>query len=139
MKGLETVYNVLGIALVILALVLFIVEILPSIISSIVEIFTRASGESLAHEISGLLTISGSSAYAIEITYELPKEFSYTISASSRILTVKPTFNVKYAEKSSGSAAFATDFQDFKFDNPSSLLIEKRMKNGVSEYVVKPQ
>ena len=132
MKG-ATTSEIVGIMLVIAVTFAFFVLIFPNILSIIVEGFSKAAAENVARQLSGLITISGSSAYKIKIDYTPTKEHTYKIEIKSRTIKVSPEKLPRYAEKASSTQSFAVDLNEYKGNNINHFTIEKNFE-GESIY-----
>ena len=128
--------DMVTIMLVILTIFAFFTLIMPGILSMITEAFSKSSGEAVARQLSGLITISGASAHEIKIDYIPTKEFVYKISIKDRSIKVTPRFKVSYAEKASSTQQFAIGLNNFDQDDVNHFVVEKNF-DGASNYVFK--
>ena len=133
MKG-AVLSDIVGVMLIIVAMFLTFTQIIPKIISTIGESFSRASGENVARQVSGLITVSGAAPHEIQIDYIQTKEHTYNVEIISRTIKVTPNFKVPYAEKASSTQPFGIDLQDYKEDNVNHFIIQKKFY-GESTYV----
>ncbi|MEM3393665.1 MAG: hypothetical protein QXY79_01295 [Candidatus Methanomethylicia archaeon] len=129
--GAET--SIIGIVVVMLTTVALFIWASKEIFNFITQIFSEASAFNVATQLSNLMTVSGSS-YFSEIIYTPTKDITYNIQIKSRLLKIKPNFDVPYAEKSSSVQPFATNFSDYSFSNVNSFTIIKRIVGDEFEY-----
>jgi hypothetical protein len=125
MKGSITITDTIGILGVIGIVILFMVQIMPTLLQTMVVFFSKASAETVSRQLSNLITVSGAAPYRAEIKYFPAKEALYKISISSRTIEVVPYFKNAYAEKSSSTQPFAVGLNDGDYDNVNSFLIKK--------------
>ena len=126
--------NIVGIMLVIVVLFVFFTYEVPKIISVVMESFSKASGEGVARQVSGLITVSGAATREIDIDYIPTREHVYDVVVKMRTIKVTPKFTVPYAEKASSTQPFAVNLQDYEEDNVNHFIIEKNF-DGASIYV----
>ena len=132
MKGtVET--SMIGILGVILATVILFVWASHEIFSFISQTFSEASAENVARQLSSFMTVSGAS-YMSRISYTPTKKVTYNIQIKSRVLNIAPNFNVPYAEKSSSTHTFATNFSDYSISDVNFFNITKRIVAGEEKY-----
>lgn len=134
MKGSITITDTIGMLAMVILLVVFIAQIIPQILSVIIDNFSKTSGEHVARQLSNLITISGSAAYKAELNYIPSKDVVYKVFISSRTLKVTPKFTVAYADKSSSIQPFAVDLEDQDYVDVNSFIIRKEFVDGESEY-----
>jgi hypothetical protein len=134
MKGSITITDTIGILAIVIILVVFISKILPSFLSILVDNFSKASAESVARQLSNLITISGAATYKIEIKYTPPKDVDYDVLIDSRTVKVTPKFKVSYAEKSSSTQPFAVNLPNQEYKGVNSFLVREELVNGGFKY-----
>jgi hypothetical protein len=135
MKGAIT-SEIIGFMLVILTLILFFTVALPKYLFTLLELFGRTSAENVARQLAGLITVSGSSPYKINIDYLPSKDVSYSFEIKNRNIIIKPEFKVSYAEKASSTQPFAVDLVDYGQENVNHFFISKKF-DGESSYEFK--
>jgi hypothetical protein len=134
MKGSITITDTIGIVTVAIMMVGFITQLFPQILSIIADNFFKASAESVARQLSNLITVSGAATYKIEIRYTPTKDVDYRISIVSRMINVMPKFKVSYADKSSSTQPFAVNLQNQEHEDVNSFLIKKELIDRESRY-----
>jgi len=144
MKGSITISDTIGTIGIIGLILLFITQIIPGMLSVIVEKFSSYSAENVARQLSNLITVSGSATHKIEIVYgekaEVPSDYQkteevlYKIQIGSRTIKVIPKFKVNYAEKSSSTQYFAVNLPSEEYTDVNSFLIKKEILDGESTY-----
>jgi hypothetical protein len=133
MKAIAT-SDTIGIVLVIFVLFLFFSQVFPKLISVITDNFSKASGENVARQLSGLITVSGAATYKIKIDYVPTTDHTYNIFMKDRTVKVTPIFTVNYAEKASSTQRFAVGLNDYEQEKVNHFVVEKNF-DGVSTYV----
>lgn len=126
--------DTIGIVFGIFVLFLFFSQVFPKVISVITDNFSEASGENVARQLSGLITVSGAATYKIKIDYTPTTDHTYNILMEGRTVKVTPIFTVNYAEKASSTQPFAVDLNDYKQDGVNHFVVEKNF-DGESTYV----
>jgi hypothetical protein len=135
MKGAVT-SEVVGFALITLTIITFLTVILPKYLSTLIELFSKTSAENVARQLAGLITVSGSTPYKINIEYFPSKDVSYTIEIKNRNIMVKPEFKISYTEKASSIQPFAVNLIEYGERNVNRFFINKRL-DGESSYEFK--
>ncbi|MEM5853173.1 MAG: hypothetical protein QXG39_00925 [Candidatus Aenigmatarchaeota archaeon] len=133
MKGVVT-SDIIGIMLLILTVIVFFTIIFPKFLSEMIELFGKTSAESVARQLSGFITISGSAPNEIKIEFFPSRDVTYSFSIKERNIMIKPEFKVEYMEKASSSQPFAVELIEQEQRNVNHFFIEKRFE-GVSNYV----
>jgi hypothetical protein len=128
--------EIVGIMLVVLVEFVFFTQVVPRILSVIVESFSKASAENVARQVSGLITVSGAATREIKIDYIPTREHVYDVAVKTRTIKVVPKFTVPYAEKASSTQPFAVGLQDYEEENVNHFIIEKNF-DGASAHVFK--
>jgi hypothetical protein len=123
----------LGIVLVIFLTFVTVAAMLPKLLELIIQAISLTSGESVARQLSGLITISGAAPYKIEINHTIEK-VKYDVDIQTRTILVKPKYKVPYAEKSRGIEPFAIPLQDKSYKDVNSFTILKELVGGKSQY-----
>lgn len=144
MKGSITISDMIGIVGIIIAVMVFVTQIMPTLLSVIIDTFSKTSAENVARQLSNLITVSGAAPHRAEINYEMKahllssykssSEVLYQVSIKSKTIKVTPEFKVAYAEKSSSIQPFAVSLADKDFKDVNSFFIEKNFLNGESSY-----
>lgn len=136
MKALVT-SDVIGIMLVIISIFVFFTQVMPRMLSLIIDNFSRAAAENVARQLSGLITSSGASTGRIEINYIPTKSVEYKIIIIGRTVKIIPKFKAAYAEKASSTQPFAVALRDYEEENVNHFIVEKDFVGGLSNYVFK--
>ena len=134
MKASITVTDMIGVLGVVVIVIVFVTQIFPTILSTIIESFSKSSAENVARQLSNLITVSGSAPHRVEITYAPEKNILYDIFIGSRALGAVPKIKVAYAEKASSIQPFAVNLSDDEYVDVNSFLIKKDFFGGESTY-----
>lgn len=126
--------DVIGIMLVVLTLFVFFAVVLPQLLSIITETFSKASAETVARQLSGLITASGASAYEIKIDYIPTKDVVYDVSVADRTIKIVPKFTVSYAEKASSTQSLGVNLNNYDQQSVNHFIVKKNF-DGESSYV----
>lgn len=130
MKASITISDFIGPIGIVLIVILFVSQIIPTILSTVINKFSSYSAESVARQLSNLITVSGSATYKIDINYAPTKDVVYQVSIDSRTIKVVPKFGVSYADKSSSTQDFAVDLPSGKYTDVNSFLVGKSIFNS---------
>lgn len=123
----------LGIVLVIFLTFVVVAGMLPKLLELITQAISLTSGESVARQLSGLITISGAAQHNIEINHTIER-MKYDVEIQTRTIIVTPKYKVPYAEKSRGVELFAIPLPDKSYRDVNSFSITKKFIGGKSEY-----
>lgn len=138
MKAQATITDTIGILSVILITVVAVTQMLPRILSVLIETFSRTSAENVARQLASLITISGASTYKIQIEYTPTKEVLYEVSSGTRTIKVVPKvvpkYEVSYAEESSSTQPYAVDLSFNPFRDVNTFSIKKEVIDDNSRY-----
>jgi len=132
MKAITT-SDAIGIVLGVFVLFLFFSQVFPKVYALITDNFSKASGENVARQLSGLITVSGAATYKIKIDYTPTTEHTYNVLVKDRTVKVTPIFTVNYAEKASSTQPFAVVLNDYEQEKVNHFTVEKKF-DGVSTY-----
>jgi len=131
MKALTT-SDIISVLFAIVVLFLFFSQIFPRVVATITDTFSKASGENVARQLSGLITVSGAATHEIKIDYIPTKQHTYNILIKDRTIKVTPIFKVAYAEKASSTQPFAVSLNDYEQDDVNHFTVEKNFDGGLS-------
>jgi hypothetical protein len=126
-KGQAEAIDIIGILALTGVLATFLTIAIPSFLKQFLTEYVRASGEFIAREISGVITLMRA-AESGKIYYQLPKIASYDIDVSKRVIKVSPEYEMfkGFAEKTVGISYSGVEIPDVKFEDvKEKLVIEK--------------
>ncbi|MEM5773016.1 MAG: hypothetical protein QXL86_02200 [Candidatus Aenigmatarchaeota archaeon] len=123
----------LGIVFIMFLTFVVVAAMIPKLLELIAQAISLTSGESVARQLSGLITISGAAPYKIQINHTIER-VKYDVDIKVRTIIVKPKYNVPYAEKSHGIEPFAIPLPDESYKDVNSFTINKEFLEGESKY-----
>jgi hypothetical protein len=129
MKASITISDFIGIIGIGLMVILFVTQIIPTALATVINKFSSYSAENVARQLSNLITVSGSATYKIDIDYAPAKDVVYQVSIDSRTIKVVPKFGVNYADKSSSTQYFAVNLPSGQYTDVNSFLVGKSIFN----------
>lgn len=136
MKAQAKISDIICILLLIAIAITSFTIIFPGFIEKVTIEFVRASGEFIARELSGLVTLLAATKEA-EIKYNLPN-VEYEIQISDRVITIYPKFKAPPAEKTFGIEYFGVEIGKHYLKNSvdgkilTNLMISKGIKYELS-------